>query len=91
MLILKQYVYLMLTVAIDLYIWTLIIYIIAGLFLTNRYAGWYVFLRELCDPPLKFVRRITRNRLVISNFDLSPILLFIALQLLQSLLGILFF
>ena len=90
MLILKQYVGLMLLYAIQAYIWLVIVYCIAGFFIRNPYAAWYVFLQELASPPIRFVRRITMNRLVIDRFDLSPIVLLFGLQLLAMVVGHLF-
>jgi uncharacterized protein YggT (Ycf19 family) len=90
MLILKDWIFFCLFYAIEAYKWTLIVYIIAGWLVQNRYAGWYVFLSELCEPALAFTRRITGNRLRIEHFDLSPIVLFFGLQLFQILLGFLF-
>lgn len=90
MTILITYIYLMLYYAIQTYIWVIIIYCIAGFFVRNRYAGWYRFLQELVGPPLSFIRRATGNRLVIERFDLSPIVLILALKLLGVILANLF-
>ena len=90
MLVLKDWIFWCLFYAIEVYSWTLIVYIIAGWLVQNRYAGWFVFLSELCEPSLGFVRRLTGNRLRIEHVDLSPLVLFFGLQLLQLLLRGLF-
>ncbi len=84
---LAGFIFNMLDWAIIIYIWVIIIYCLAGFFVQNRYAKWYVLLQELAEPPLAFVRRITSHRLMIDRFDLSPILVLVALQLLRALLG----
>ena len=90
MLVLKEFVQNMLLYTIYAYQWVMIIYLLAGWFINNRYAGWYVFMGELVEPPLRFARRITRNRLVIENIDLSPLLVFFGLYLLSILVNALF-
>ena len=90
MLVLKDFVYQMLDIAIWGYTWIVLIYCVAGFFVSNRNAGWFVFLYELAEPSLRFVRRLTGNRLVVERFDLSPLVLFFALKLLQYLLAYLF-
>ena len=90
MLVLKKYIFMMLMVSLNIYNWIVIIYCIAGFFVRNRYAGWYVFLSDLVEPPLRLIRRLTQNRLVIDRLDLSPVILILGLQLLASLLRQLF-
>ncbi|CAM2067633.1 YggT family protein [Sulfidibacter corallicola] len=86
----REFIGHMLWVALQGYSWLLFGYILAGWFVRNRYAGWYVFLQEMCEPPLSFVRRITQNRLVVGGLDLSPILLFFGIQLLSRAIGAVF-
>lgn len=87
----KYYLFEMLSWTLQLYSWVVIVYILAGWFVTNRGAGWYVFLEELVEPVLMFIRRVTRNRLIIERIDLSPLLLFVAIRLVEYLLQALFF
>ena len=86
MLILKEFIYLILHYALLLYQGILFVYLLAGWFINNRYAGWYVFMGELVEPPLAWVRKLTRNKLVIENIDLSPILLFLGLSVVERML-----
>ena len=90
MLVLKEFLYLLVIYAIKAYILGLFIYCIAGFFIRDRYAGWYVFLQELMEPPLQKIRNLTQNRLNVGTFDLSPILLYFALVLVQRVLNHLF-
>lgn len=90
MMLVKTYIYLLLQSAISLYLLTLFVYIIAGYFINNRHAKWYLFLAELCEPPMQWVRRVTRGKLTIGMFDLSPIAIFFGLELLRRLLYYLF-
>lgn len=90
MIALLHWVGLMLYYAVSIYQVILFIYILLGWFVPDRRASYYVFLAELCEPALRLFRRITQNRLVIGQIDLSPILLFFALQLTQSLIYVLF-
>lgn len=87
----KSYVYEMLSWTLQLYSWTVIIYILAGWFISNRGAAWYVFMEELVEPALAKIRKITGNRLVIERIDLSPLLLFFGIRLAQWLLFEIFF
>lgn len=87
---LLRWVGLMLYYAVSIYQVILFVYILLGWFVPDRRASYYVFLAELCEPSLRFFRRITQNRLVIGQIDLSPILLFFALGLSQNLIYILF-
>lgn len=91
MLALKNFLGQMLIAGVELYIILLIVYCIATFFISNYYAGWYVFLREICEKPLHFCRKITRGKLVIANFDLSPLLLIFALEVVKVLIAKLFF
>jgi len=84
MIALKDFVIYMLIYAIWAYTWIVMIYCIAGLLGQNRYAKWYVFLQELVDPPLNWMRRLTRNRLVIENIDLTAILFLLFLYLVKN-------
>ena len=90
MLVLKDFVFFMLYYALECYSWIVLVYCIAGFFVSNRYSGWFVFLQELSEPSLRFIRRITHNRLTVERFDLSPLVLFFGLRLLQILLAKLF-
>jgi len=87
MIALINFLFNMLDWAITLYIWIIVVYCIAGFFVRNRYAKWYVFLQELAEPPLALVRRLSHGRLVIERFDLSPIVVLVALQLLRALIA----
>ncbi|MEE4248713.1 MAG: YggT family protein [Kangiellaceae bacterium] len=86
---LMRWVGLMLYYALFLYQMTLFVYILLGWFMDRR-QPFFVFLGELCEPALRLFRRITQNRLVIGQIDLSPILLFFCLSLLQNLVAVLF-
>lgn len=81
---LLRWVGLMLYYAVKTYYWILIIYIIASWFIPDRRHPAFVFLAGLCEPPMRFFQRITHNRLVIGPVDLSPILLFFCLILLEA-------
>jgi len=83
MLILKEFIFEMLMMSLEVYRWILIVYVIAGYFVTNRYASWYVFLQELSEPSINFVRRITMNRLTIDRMDFSPVVVFFGIILVQ--------
>lgn len=83
MLILKDFIYEMLIISIEVYRWILLVYVVAGYFVTNRYASWYVFLQELSDPSINLVRRLTMNRLTIDRMDFSPVVVFFGLVLVQ--------
>jgi len=90
MMVLKTYIYLVLNGAIRLYLLMLFVYILAGYFVTNRKAGWFAFLSELCEPPMAWIRKVTKGTLVIGMFDLSPLVLFFGLEILRWLLYYLF-
>lgn len=90
MMVLKTYFYLLLQSTIRIYIFMLLIYIVAGYFISNRQAKWYIFLAELCEPPMQWLRRITRGKLTIGMFDLTPIILFFGLEILRRILYYLF-
>lgn len=83
---LKNYVWGMLHYTLVLYFYMMMVYFIAGWFISNRNASWYVFCSELIDPPLNKLRQLTGGKLVIERFDLTPILLIAAVQLAQYLL-----
>jgi len=87
MIFLGRYIIHMTIAALHLYTTILFIYIIAGWFVGGSRARWYVFLSELCDPALDRVRRLTRGKLVIEQFDLSPMLLFVIIYILIYILG----
>lgn len=91
MLAFKDFIFEALIIAIEAYRWLLLIYIVVGYFITNRYASWYVFIQELCEPPINMVRRLSRNRLVIDRMDFSPIIVFFGLMLVQALLRKIFY
>lgn len=90
MVMLKDWVYYILYYSVYGYQLLLIAYIILGWIVPDRHASWYVFLSELAEPPLRFVRKITQGRLVVGMLDLSPILLFFGLYLIQALLVMIF-
>ena len=87
MIFLARYVIHMMIAALSLYNTIVFVYIIAGWFVGESRARWYVFLSELCDPALERVRRLTRGKLQIEQFDLSPIALFVIIYILIYLLG----
>lgn len=87
---LLRWVGLMLFYAVQIYQYILIIYIILSWFVPDRRAAYFVFFAELCEPALRLFRRITQDRLVIGPVDLSPILLFFSLTLLQYAIDYLF-
>lgn len=67
---------------INLLIWGLIIYVVAG-FLGQRYIGYQSMIATLIDPFLRPVRRVLPR---FGRWDLSPALLFIFLCILLRLL-----
>ena len=89
MYMLKQWILLMLDAALGAYLLIVFVYCLVGWFITNREAGWYVFLRELVEPVLSRIRRLTRYKLFIEHIDLSPIALFFIILLLRHLLSLL--
>ncbi len=86
MIFLAKYTLLMVDAALSLYLWIVLIYIIAGWFVQNRHVSWYVFLAELSEPTLSRIRRLTRNRLVIESFDLSPLVLVVLVYIIRNLI-----
>jgi YggT family protein len=75
---------------INVYIWLIIIWVILGWLQAYNVLPYNRFLHsimavifKLTDPPLSFVRRFMPP---IGGFDLSPIVVIIALQLLKALL-----
>lgn len=91
MLVLKEFLFQMIMACLRGYELILFAYCIIGFFITNRYAPWFVFLQEMVEPPLRWIRQITKNRLVIESIDLSPLLLFFGIELLRYLLYALFY
>lgn len=90
MMLIKTYVYLLLQGAIRLYSFALIIYAISSFFVQNRHAKWYVFFAELCEPPIRWVRNLSKGKLVIGMIDLSILVIFFGLEILRRLLYYLF-
>lgn len=90
MILLKTYIYLVLESTIRLYTLVLFAYIIFGYFQPSRNAKWYIFLTELAEPPLIWARRITKGKMTIGILDLSPLLVFIGLEILSRILYYLF-
>lgn len=74
--------------AIDIYMWIVLIYIIMNLLvhfnIINRYQPFVqqlnVALARLTEPALKRIRKVLPP---VGGFDLSPLVLIIALQFLQ--------
>ncbi|CAM2007808.1 YggT family protein [Acanthopleuribacter pedis] len=91
MLVFKVFIGNMVVAALQAYSWILIAYLIATWFVQNRYAGWFVFLSRLVDPPLAWLRRVTKNKLTIGMLDLTPLVLFFAIHLLTSMVRSIFF
>ena len=89
MYMLKQWILLMLDAALGVYLLIVFVYCLAGWIIRNREAGWYVFIRELVEPVLSWIRRLTRYKLFIEHIDLSPIALFFIILLLRHLLSLL--
>ncbi len=87
----KSYLYSMLAWAIQLYLWMILVYVLAGWFVQNRSVGWFSFLEELVEPALRKTRQLTGNRLVIEHFDLSPLVLCVVIWIIQALLPRIFF
>lgn len=87
----KNFIGHMVITALTAYSWIMIVYLIATWFVQNRYAGWFVFLSRLVEPPLAWVRRVTKNRLTIGMLDLSPLILFFGIHLLTSAVAGIFF
>ncbi|MDJ0836555.1 MAG: YggT family protein [Acidobacteriota bacterium] len=83
---LANYIISLVDAALLVYVWIVIVYCIAGFLVRDRHAGWYVFLQELVDPVLSRIRRWTRNKLVIENFDLSPIVLLVGIEVIRRIL-----
>ena len=86
-LLFKQFIFLTLFYGLETYFWVLIARVVASFFVQNRYAPWYVFILDLTDPPLRFIRKVTRNKLVVGNFDFSVLVLVMAIKGAQTLLG----
>ncbi len=84
MIALKDFVIHMLIYAVSAYSWIVIIYCFAGFLGQNRHAKWYVFLQELVDPPMSRIRRLSKNRLIYQNFDLTPIVFLVLLYLIEE-------
>lgn len=82
MLELKNFIGHMVVATLTGYSWLMMIYLISTWFVQNRYAGWFVFMHRLVDPPLSWLRRVTNNRLTVGMLDLTPLILFFAIQLL---------
>ena len=80
---LANYIISLIDAALMVYVWIVIVYCIAGFLVQNRHAGWYVFLQELVDPVLARIRRWTKNKLVIENFDLSAIVLLVGIHIIR--------
>ncbi len=87
----KSYLFSMLDWAIQLYLWMIFVYLLAGWFVQNRSVGWFSFLEEMVEPALRKTRQLTGNRLVIEHFDLSPLVLCLAIWIVQALLPHIFF
>lgn len=68
---------------VDLLIWGLIIYCVMSFVSTARYSGNMALLATLIDPFLRPFRRVIP---MVGRFDLSPIVLFVILNLLQRFL-----
>jgi len=88
--VLKHYVMWMLVYGLDAYFWAVMIYLLSSFFIQNRHAPWYVFLGDLVEPPLRLLRKWTRHRLVVGVFDLTPLLLFMAIRGARILVFLLF-
>lgn len=74
----KVFVFQVLIIAAQVYQYLIIIYALASFFIRDRYAPWYVFLEELIDPPLRLIRKWTKGRTVVGNFDFAVIILWFA-------------
>ena len=86
MIVLKQFIVLSLVWGINLYMFLGIFWAIASFFVVNRYASWFVFLTDLVEPPLRLIRKWTKNKLVFGPLDFSLAVLFMALYGLKILL-----
>ncbi len=89
--LIKAYIFNILDWSLGLYSFLLVIYCIAGWFVTNRYVGWYSFLHELFEPTLSWMRKVTGGKLVIERFDLTVLILFLGIEAAQRILALVFF
>lgn len=83
----NAYLYTLLTYLFNIYSLMILVYCVAGFLLGNTYARWYVFLSELVEPPLRWIRTVSRGRTVFGNIDISPMILIVLLQVAINLLG----
>ncbi|HZW49418.1 MAG TPA: YggT family protein [Bacillota bacterium] len=66
--------------------WVILIRLFANLFLRNEKPNWLLMLESLTEPLLEPFRRLLKPiSLGSGNIDFSPVVLFFALSLLQSL------
>ncbi len=68
---------------IDLYIWAIIIRVVLSWFDVNPYNPFVKFLRDITEPVLSKIRSFIPD---IGGLDLSPLVLILALYMVQSLL-----
>lgn len=70
---------------IEIVKWIILIRLFANLFLRNEKPGWLLTLERLTDPILEPFRRILKPIEFGSGYiDISPVILFFVLSLLQS-------
>jgi len=86
MITLKVFLFKVLAVGVDIYFYIVLAYCVATFFVRNRYAPWFVFLSDLVEPPLVWIRKVTKGQLSVGNFDLAPIVLIILIQIVVRLL-----
>lgn len=84
---LAKYILMMIHTALSMYMFLMFIYILASWFVQRRDAGWFVFMEELCEPTLRWIRRITKDRMRIEQFDLSPLLLWVFIYIAQYIIS----
>lgn len=86
MLAFKTYLFRLISVALEAYFLIVLAYCVATFFVRNRYASWFLFLQEMVEPLLIWIRRVLGGRTQIGAIDLSPIVLMIGLTILERLI-----
>jgi YggT family protein len=74
-----------LSIVINIYMYTIIIYIFMGYFEQTRYSRFYQFLRNICEPILKPFSVFS-----FSGISFAPLFAIMLLQIIQNLLSALY-
>ncbi len=72
---LTEFLILLLELAVQLYLLVVLAYCVATFFVRNRYAPWFVLLADLVEPPLVWIRKVTKGYTQTGGIDFAPMVL----------------